>query len=577
MPGSAQGVREYRISSDGSYIVFTSDAGTTGKFELYSVPLGGTTYPAPTKISGTLISTSAGIYNCTSCGNGHKWTFEISPSTNNPFVIYSSEQNTVGQHDLYIASLSGGPVASSSSTINGTGMGSVPTGTKITGAEIGSTAYIDSIGFTFDGSHVMYHASTNLPAQAIYSIDLSYNSVASTITTSAPNTIAANSAVGPFFSFSKSHTLAVYFVEPSSLVEAHIVDLANPGSTNFGLVTFSAAEPNVTNAKFALNDAAVVFGSLTGSLVPIHVFSTNTNPTGNFTGVTVTDYSSLLDGTTKKLYPSKPSGGDFFVLDNGGNNLLFASDSGATGIVKLYWASINTSGTNTSTDVSGTGVVAAGNSVSSYTFSGDGTIYFSAGINVASHPELYSSSMVASPTINRLNSSTYAGDITEIGGNPPGSTSKLFFKAHSLANPSISEGWFYDPSGSTPFVELTPLTDGSTSGLGRVRVSVMNYGPGGASPTPAFSSTCVGYPSGSSDGSPIYDPATPNGIRVPVGPAGTGTSPFAVAVDVYPLATSCSGSFVRYLFPSGILNGTPGKQSNLQGNGSQLTLFLSDR
>jgi hypothetical protein len=86
--------------------------------------------------------------------------------------------------------------------------------------------------------------------------------------------------------------------------------------------------------------------------------------------------------------------------------------------------------------------------------------------------------------------------------------------------------------------------------------------------SPAISSGClVGI---TSEGD-----ATGSTFRLPTG-TNSSLLPMAVAVDIYPRKQTCTGSFIRKIFPFGISSQPLVGSSLLSGNGSQLRLFILD-
>jgi WD40-like Beta Propeller Repeat len=562
-----QGVQEFRIAPDGSYVVFVSDAAASGQYDLYSVPLAGPTYPAPARISATQAG-MPGIHNCGSCTGDHRWDFDINPDSTNPFVVYSAAQaSSTTTYNLFIASLTGATVAASAN-ICGAPLSNIPSGTAISCGEVPYPGgVVDSVRFTYDSRHLIYHVNYSTQ-NWLYSIDTTYNTTASTLTASAPNSITSNSPL-PWTTPGNASTKVIYFTNVSSQLSAHVVDLANPSSTNKGLQNFTTPEQGVAATQFSPDDNTVFIVTQNSSMIPIHLLSLTTNPTGNFSGVTYTDYSGLLSGSQKIYSLAKGKNNNYFTIDNSNTYLIYSSDQNTAGNVELFYSTI---GTNGASAISGTGITSSANSVNSFTVTPGGIVYFSASIDIPGRPEIYSTTLTAGPTPIRIGSGYTLGNVSEVSANPTGDG--LFIKAAPHSNASALEGWIYDIANNS-YTEVTRFPDGSPSGLGRVMVSLMTYDLGGDNPVPAIQSTCMGYLSGSSDGGVIQDPVKT--ISVPTGLGGGTASPFVVAVDVFPLATSCTGPSVRYLFKDGIANPVADGTSALVGDSSSvLRLFINE-
>jgi hypothetical protein len=118
----------------------------------------------------------------------------------------------------------------------------------------------------------------------------------------------------------------------------------------------------------------------------------------------------------------------------------------------------------------------------------------------------------------------------------------------------VHEAWLFYPGATPSYERLTYFTNNASSGdpgtdrgLGRARVRMMQD-PTNSGETTAFQSACLALDNGSStyDGSII----TTN-IRIPAGNGST--SPFYTVVDVFSLATDCSGApDIEFHFPTGI-------------------------
>jgi hypothetical protein len=113
---------------------------------------------------------------------------------------------------------------------------------------------------------------------------------------------------------------------------------------------------------------------------------------------------------------------------------------------------------------------------------------------------------------------------------------------------------------------------------GKFQIHFLEYysDPAGnlASYSPAISTQCLdGY---ATDG--LGRSLSGDSIQFPVCD-GTNDSPFAVVIDIYPLATNCSGTAQRIVFPNGIAS--PSTSSNpsklsLTDMGSTPVLFIKD-
>ena len=88
---SNRDVQDFAISADGARVVYTSDEGTDGVLELYSVPVAG---GSPVKLNGTLVSGGA--------VNG------FALSADGASVLYRADQDTDNLFEIYLVPIAGG-------------------------------------------------------------------------------------------------------------------------------------------------------------------------------------------------------------------------------------------------------------------------------------------------------------------------------------------------------------------------------------------------------------------------------------------------------------------------------------
>ncbi len=123
-------VDNFKISLDGSKVVYRTHQGTVGVLELYSVPIGG---GKPTKLNDTLVKNDKGKVK------GVVKSFKISPDGSK--VVYTADQETV---NLYSVPIGGGkPIR-----LNGT----------LAKNDKNIIGYVDSFKISLDGSKVVYTA-----------------------------------------------------------------------------------------------------------------------------------------------------------------------------------------------------------------------------------------------------------------------------------------------------------------------------------------------------------------------------------------------------------------------------------
>ena len=563
------GVKDFKIGVEvvsgvtNTYVVFVGDMDSVGVNELYSVLVSGSTspYPTPVKISGTITTGGTGIYQCTTnCGGTSTWRFSLSTevntmkttNTSNAYVVYAAQKTSTSPKELFIASYSGANLP-----------GSTPSGTKISSSELISlTDSAEDVAFTFDGGWILYH-NHGTSVDGIY--EVKFNAAAAPSATAA---VISTSAVYPFFVPSNTSTKIAFTAATTSLT-LNLVDLTNiPGAAAM-YSTLASGTPGFAGIKFTPNDANVVFATKNPSSKIVGLFSVNTTPTFVPTQLNTTP---ITGGT---LWPRKPGGGyDYFQISSDGLNVVYMEDQTTVSSVNLYYAVIGTAG---DTQISKAIGVSTTKSVMGFVIAGT-TVYYTSANDTANVYQFYSTSMTAAPTIANLSGSSVAGTTMAYmdGDNAFWSTAnKIMYSASSPAGGSNKEIYIYD-IGSGQHIRLTKINGGSP-GLGSFKVSMLPYGFTAGGPPQTFglasiSSVCLPT-SAFSDGIAIPTP-----VVVPLGTPGTGTSPFAVQVDVYPQVTGCTGTPVSTIFPSGLTNSPLAGSAKLLGDGSSnLSLYINDK
>ena len=571
---ASHGVQAVRIGMLNSkpYAIFAGDMQTVGLYELYSVDVSTTTPPAPVKISGTMVGGAAGIYNCTACmaGGWESWRFDISTNvhpdgydnrtvnTLNPYVIYVADQVTFGSKAVFIASLDGSPLP-----------GSTPTGTKISGTEIATASdFADMFSFSYDAQYVAYHAHQSTSFDGIYSVK--FNPAAAPGPAVAICPVSTCGAKVPFLMMANTMEKMAY-VTAGTFPTLSIVDLTNQFGMNFQVLqaTGGANETGITRLKFTPDDNWVVAATTDGSGNVHFLRSVSTSPTANLIGVTTEVLANPASGTIRSTKP--PSSGEYFNISPDSTKVLYAADQNTVGNVELFYAPVNAGASSVA--ISGT-VASPSNSVVSYTFLGS-TPYFAAALNTPGFNELYSTALTPSPTPVRLNSGPVAGSIQNmLNGNPL--TNVVMYNAAPPTSLGGTNKEMYMYNVTTGVHSRISKQYGGVTGIGRFQITALTYGQAytsGATYNNAFQSSCMG-PGSSLDGMSI-----PTSARVPLG-SGTGDSPFAYAVDLYPQATSCSGTVIRYVFPAGLANFGSSPSAaylNVAGDGAaNLSVFVKD-
>ncbi len=584
--GSTFGPQEFRVSDDGNYVVYVSDQDTANVMELYSVPLNGTSYPAaPPKISGVSSPlVNLGVFKCTSCGDDKQFRFDIKPGSTNPYVIFSGTKENSYSYHLHIASLTGSSFTSS--TINGAGPTAYESGTKINGSEISANpSRGDEFGFSADGNHLIYHAN-DAGTDSVHQIDISYDGTA--VTSSAPIALLASGADSPWFAIghtNKAMALGRIPGAPDNLF-AKMLDMTNPAGTIHLSHQFALANNNYrfSQIEFKADDSKVVYSvqDFTTPASPIakQLFADTVTTVDNTATNTSVDLSNgQVSGAIKLGHVSTLETLKSFVLDSTGTKVLFTADIAGVDIMELYYANI-TGGAN-ATKISPAAINTVARSVKSFNAYSNGKAYFNADTDDDTFEEMWMSAISATPAPATLALPSGIKRVTDVSDSDEDITSGFPIMARPNGAPSVDEPYLFTPS-TNSFTRMATLSggvDGSNNpdnlGAGRLQVRWM-MNRTGSTPETAFISDCQSY-----SASIVHDgSAIDTTVRVPIG---NGTqNRFPVEIDIFPLATSCSGSAVTYSFPNGLM-GAPASGSvygRIDGDGSasgNLKLFLREK
>jgi|GEM_PF-4840857 len=579
-----KGAQEFRVSPDGSYVVFVNDGEAAGTMELYSIPLAGPTYPN-TIISGTTTPlTNLGVYQCSSCGNDNKFFFEIMPTSADPFVVFSGTKANANQQELFLARLDG---TSFNANISGSSLTATESGTKISGPELsGTTTAGDQLKFTSDGNHLVYHVN-NTGVDKVYQIDVDF--AASVFTASTPIQITSSLATSPYFKLGEAgKAVAFRKLNTPDRLEVIMWSLSAPASTIHQSHEFNIPSPNFSFGQVELTsgDAKVVYAvaDLTTPSTPIATMLfgdtiTAIDNTGTTTAVDLTGGS--ITGTKKIAATSPDHKFESFVVSNDGTKVIYIADIITDTVFEIFFTPI---AGGSPVRISPTSIDAATKSVKSINQHTDNKVYFNADADGDGFAEMLSTTLSGSPVITNLGLPANLKSLHDVSGGEEAISSGFPVMASPIGGPNMKEAYLYDHTANT-YQRITTFSGGMNTtpspavpddlGAGRVRLRWMKN-PSGAAPTTAFASDCTSYPSTTVfDGTEIQST-----IRIPVG---DGTSNrFPVEVDIFPLATSCSGSVVTYSFPHG-LAGPPSdgaSYAKLEGQGGSLgnlKLFLREK
>lgn len=596
-PSTADGVREFRVSDGGDYVVFVGDFDTTGIFELWSAPLGGTTYPK-TKISGAL--TGVGVASCGGCG-GHSdnFYFQISPGTTNNYVLFSAERTSndgistgvASRADLRISPITG--TTFDGVTVFGTSYGNAfPGGFRISPNGAGeiqvASDQATKIGFSHDGKRMLFHAKTSGgTVDKVYHLSVDYTP--SALTVADLTTVVASNATYPYFKIGKTGTTtkkALVFIRDTANTNQPLVkslNLMSPATTypqfrflinngTFGQVYFTdddayvvAAAKDTTDLKVKeIRSAPVLLSNWAGGADPA--------------GASVSHNAGGILAAGRWVNPIEADGDTerVFTVDSTETNFMFLSDETTNDIFQLYTSTIGAAG---QTQITHTDLDTVAESVTSAAYASNDDRYFTANLDGTGSTELYEVDL--SQTLKRvsMNSNTYMNSAISVvpkndhDGEVFPSTIPILAAPKYLSG--IKELWFLDPA-TNSYTRASTLggshASDSLKGAGRAMVRIVKnrFNLGEAT---AFQSDCLSLNTSSTDGNWIT-----SNVRIPLGTAGGG-APFKTVVDVFPGATDCNGTPRSHVFPTGLADysSSQGVNAKLAGDGLvDLLLFVRD-
>lgn len=172
---------DFLISADSSRVVYLTDQDTDDVFELYSVPINGSTLPV--KLNSPLVS-----------GYGVFYGYQISPDSGR--VVYKADQNNDYVPELYSVPIDGGAPPIQINT-------SMPSG-----------HYLSSFQISADSQYVIYHADQDtVGLDELYSVPLDGSAPATKLNSTLPS----GSEVG-LFQISADGSQVVYSIKDSSYI-----------------------------------------------------------------------------------------------------------------------------------------------------------------------------------------------------------------------------------------------------------------------------------------------------------------------------------------------------------------------
>lgn len=542
-------VKGFKITPDSNTVVYVADEDTTGKFELYAVNIDGT---GKKKLNAAMTGPT-GI----PMDGGGRPKFDLSP--NGTWAVYIAEQDTAGDFELYKAAIA---TAASSVKLNNA---------PVTGGDV------DHVFTTPDSSRAVYSGDLDTDNEMeVYSVNLSGAPSQTKISVAMVTGLTAGGTVA--FQVHKDHdnptqgSGKVYYIGDSGTVDVDELHVVNPDGTGALTITDvdsvdTTANVGVKRAKFNEDGSKILYTKQLSAGVDnsrLRLFVANTS--GSPSPAEMTD-TSLFTGAG--VFAGVPAGGnDYFEFAENDGKVVYIADQDATGgTYELWVTNVDGSGRTKLSDLS-----TSARDVQVLTVGGtnDDQVVYRADRTADNDYVLLHQGVSGTPGITEVNPTLAAG--TDVGDFHFAADSKILF----IAVPSGATGeslFARDVGTSTLYTAGRTQSPGTPAG--RVRVHMLSYEANGdalSNSGSAIASACLTAPS--SDGATIM-----SSVRIPAG-LGAGKVPFVVGIEVFPLASSCSGSSIFYHFPIGLARDdyvTGASAAKLVGDGStNLRLFLSD-
>ncbi len=540
---SSPGVKAFKLSPDGTKAVFVGSMDNNGVVEVYVVDLSNN---ARTKLShaSPLGAGSQSVYED---------SFKISPDGN--YVIFSGQFETATTSELYSVPIAGGTIRKLS-----------------TPSPLASSA-IRSFEINFDSTKVVWQADSSVASRV--------QTFASLIYPATPDPKDVSGAVGYTgtsgnrIALARDADLVAYTatLQVTNRFDLWVANFSNVNSITTEVVFDNAngglnvANNNYHEMKFVTNTAGtsrrLVFLADSTTLTKYEVYA----KLANFSSAPTLKVShTISNGITPGGPGLEPN---LRVMDY--DKAYYLGDTtGDPGELHLYEADLGSAASgvlrsqNTNVDTLNTMGVGYGRVFYGY----------SSSLSPPYLPYMYTPggtySVMPVGLIGAL-SRVMTPPGNELAASYPYA---LFLQAKATGSATVQDYFFVSDYASPNPVKVSHLW-GTASGEGRVVIRLLTYASNG-SPNlnnvgDGLSSGCINPPA--ADGS-----ATAHSFRVPYGASG-GTSPFALAIDVYANASGCTGSFQRTIFPYGladIATSSDPTKVKITDSGGNVKLFLRD-
>lgn len=531
------GVRAFTISKSGRFLVMaaelTSDA---SKVRLYSLRIdsGFSASATPTEISSAPLGTGLKSFG----GNESEpdsWGFRLSPNLADPenqrVAFVGKFGNAVYEEVAYTNIRTGGPL-----------LGHVtPPGY--------ANAAVSDMGFSASGAFFVW--KMNFSGASRYDVFRGDPVTGANLNLSASALSTANTVA-----ISPHEDVVVFGSDNHNANWFDLISVQLSGPTSHEMITAFNSGKSFGNYHFAPGKVAFVHNS-GGDFQPFTASLTGTAQNVSTYAVPV-ENGGGGGGDERPLY-----------LTNDGTKLYFRSGG------EVLWVPF-TGGTSTRLSAA-----MAGN-VSSKSLVTDGTLpFFTTSTATGNDFRAYASDGVSGTPVDLGTHPAIASaeslHLPENGWTIQDTPTPLFVSGF-VSGPGGLVDLFLKKDRNVPASPLSRLTHAFTNaayGAGRFRFTVLAFqsdSSGVIAPTGGISGACQGGATG--DGA-FNSAGTP---RLPPGD-GTNQSPFALALDIFPQATDCTGPFQRILLPRGMALPSASPQAeklSIVPQGVSLYMYMKD-
>jgi hypothetical protein len=544
-PGTAYGVKKMKVNSTGTHILFVGDMDTTGIFEVYSVNIStGTRVKLnPTVSSGTGVKDASGY-----------WLMEVSPDGNSVAWVASESSATIKA--LYSASVTG----------------AAGSGVKLSGGSPQATFEVFDFVFTYNSAKMVWSGNyAAAGSRELFVADTNSGNSSQQISVSSTGS-GVNSR--PFVS--KDSLVVVYSGDTTALptqFSIYSADLSVASPFNRTKIhTAGVSGTFIYNLKFNSDNTKVAYYSDAPAAGTYKIFS-----------ATIGSADSHVDRShaSAATLPYQTGGGggqdDPIQITSDGRVFYKGGVTGTPNDHGVYEFSLSNGAAATLVSQAH----AANRVVPTFSL-GLGKLFFPFDLTTDDVNKLFyftpgSAPITEIPVIGSLLSSVKGVFIPRAGETLSSYPNGIALGGYAPGS-SLEDMYFIpDYTNSSGLTKLSHIYN-QASGSGKFQIHFLEYtsDPSGnlISFSPAISSQCLNGPSTDGQAKSLLS----DSILFPAGD-GSNDSPFAVAIDIYPLATNCSGTPQRILLPNGIAapnTSSSASKLRLTDMGSTPVLFIKD-